>query len=298
MPDHVKKILNRAYLEDKPYNDIVLHFERQMRLNGLGASDETTLVLLNTVDPVVTDDKKEQQQRGYCFYCGKYGHYKAQCRRFRKDRYYATTKTNTNDSNQDEAPKPKCDTCGKMHKTENCWDGANAANDPRKRKREFTISTDKISEQPVPTTSSKTKKLKSPRLRFGEKVDPRAYTIEDPPNRYEEDFLTEGKEEPTQDWQRRWNVDMILRHNAWHPEDPTPLPQWITESPDNYATLKRLLPESKTERIYIYDMDFRCDHWDEPTIYYTDKLSFKIQVQTRMPRPTNQRNSHHFCHQP
>ena len=36
MPDHLKKILNRAYLEDKPYNDIVLHLEREMRLNCLG----------------------------------------------------------------------------------------------------------------------------------------------------------------------------------------------------------------------------------------------------------------------
>ena len=61
MPDHVKKILNRAYLEDKPYNDIVLHLEREMRLNGLGAPDETTLVPLNTVDAAVADDKKEQQ---------------------------------------------------------------------------------------------------------------------------------------------------------------------------------------------------------------------------------------------
>ena len=59
---------------------------------------------------------------------------------------------------------------------------------------------------------------------------------------------------------------MILRHNARHPDDPTPLPQWITESPDNYATLKRPLPESKTERIYIYDRDYRCDPWDEPTL--------------------------------
>ena len=60
MPDHVKKILNRAYLEDKPYNDIVLHLEREMRLNGLGAPDETTLVPLNTADAVVTDDKKKR----------------------------------------------------------------------------------------------------------------------------------------------------------------------------------------------------------------------------------------------
>ena len=105
-----------------------------------------------------------------------------------------------------------------------------------------------------------------------------AYDLEDTPNRYEEDFLTECNEEPTQDWQRRWNVGMILRHNARHPEDPTPLPQWITESPDNYATLKRPLPESKTERIFLYDRDYRCDPWDEPTIYDTIKLSFKIQV--------------------
>ena len=71
---------------------------------------------------------------------------------------------------------------------------------------------------------------------------------------------------------------MILRHNARHPDDPTPLPQGITESPDNYATLKRPLPESKSERIYIYDRDYRCDPWDEPTIYDTNKLTFKIQV--------------------
>ena len=71
---------------------------------------------------------------------------------------------------------------------------------------------------------------------------------------------------------------MILRHNARHPKDPTPLPQWITESPDNYTTLKRPLPESKTEQVYIYDRVYRCDPWDEPTIYDTNKLSFKIQV--------------------
>ena len=156
MPDHVKKILNRAYLEDKPYNDIVLHLEREMRLNGLGAPDETTLVPLNTVDAVVTDDKKDQQQRGHCFHCGKYGHYKAQCRRLQRESYNVA-KTTTKDPAQNKAPKPKCDTCGKMHKTENCWNGANAANDPRRKKREFTIPTNKISEQPVPTLSSQPK---------------------------------------------------------------------------------------------------------------------------------------------
>ena len=172
-----------------------------------------------------------------------------------------------------------------MHKTENCWDGANTANDPRKKKREFAIPTNKINEQPVPTPFSQPKKLKSPRLRFGETVDARAYSIEDPPNRYEEDFMTECNKEPTQDWQRRFNIGMILRNNARHPDDPTPLPLWITESPDNYATLKRPLLETKTDLIYVYDTDYRCDPWDEPTIYEINKLSFKIQVPNPQAQP-------------
>ena len=55
IPDHVKKILNRAYLEDNPYNDIVLYLEREMHLNVLGAQDETTLVPLNTVEVETTE---------------------------------------------------------------------------------------------------------------------------------------------------------------------------------------------------------------------------------------------------
>ena len=158
MPDHVEKVLNRAYLEDKPYNDIFLHLEREMRLNGLAAPDETTLVPLNAVDAPVTDDKKEQPQRGYCFQCGKHGHYKAQCRRLRKERYYAT-RTNTAETNQTEAPKPKCDTCGKMHKTENCWDGANAANDQRKKSVNLPYPPTKSVNSPCPPPfpSQKTK---------------------------------------------------------------------------------------------------------------------------------------------
>ena len=76
MPDHVKKILNRAYLEDKPYNDIVLHLETEMRLNGFGAPDEVTLVPLNKVEPAPptteskqVDNTTQNVEKGYCFYC-------------------------------------------------------------------------------------------------------------------------------------------------------------------------------------------------------------------------------------
>ena len=88
--------------------------------------------------------------------------------------------------------------------------------------------------------------------------------------------MTESNEEPTQDWQRRWNVGMIIRHNARHHNDPKPLPEWITESPDNYALLERPLPESKSDRIYVYDTEYRSDPLVEPIIYDANTLSFKI----------------------
>ena len=88
MPDHVKKILNRAYLEDKPYIDIVLHLEEEMRLNGLGAPDEVTLVPLKKIEPAQTKPETKQVEnttqntkKGYCFYCNKFGHSKTECRK-------------------------------------------------------------------------------------------------------------------------------------------------------------------------------------------------------------------------
>ena len=93
MPDHVKMILNRAYLEDKPYNDIVLHLEREMRLKGLGAPDEINLVLLNKLEPAQskpepkpTENPTQNTKKGYCFYCIKFGHFKAECRKLRRDK--------------------------------------------------------------------------------------------------------------------------------------------------------------------------------------------------------------------
>ena len=94
MPDHVKKILNRAYLEDKPYNDIVLHLEREMRLNGLGAPDEITLVPLNKIEPAQTkpelkpaETTAQTTKKGYCFYCNKFGHHKTECRKMKRDKW-------------------------------------------------------------------------------------------------------------------------------------------------------------------------------------------------------------------
>ena len=91
MRDHDKKTLNRAYLEDKPYNDIVLHLEREMRLNGLGAPDEVTLVPLKKIEPVQTqpeikptENTTQNTKKEYCLYCNKFGHFKAECPKMRK----------------------------------------------------------------------------------------------------------------------------------------------------------------------------------------------------------------------
>ena len=141
MPDHIRKMLNRAYLEDKPYNDIVLHLEREMRLNGLGTPDEVTLVPLNKIEsaPTKTDTKPvetttQNTKKGYCFYCNKFGHFKAECRKLKRDRWQQIRNTN-GQTKYSAGKKLKCDTCGKPHKTEVCWNGANSANDPRPKRQ-------------------------------------------------------------------------------------------------------------------------------------------------------------------
>ena len=102
MPDHVKKILNRAYLEDKPYNDIVLHLEREIELNGLGAPDEVTRVPLNKIEATQsqaetkpTENRTQNTKKRYCFYCNKIGHFKAECRRIKRDEWQQTRKEST-----------------------------------------------------------------------------------------------------------------------------------------------------------------------------------------------------------
>ena len=80
---------------------------------------------------------------------------------------------------------------------------------------------------------------------------------------------------------------MILRNNARHPKNPKQLPTWRTELLENNATLERPLAESKTDRIYVDDMDYRCDPWDEPTIYDNKTLSLKVHVP----------NTHHKPHE-
>ena len=121
MPDHVKKILNSAYLEDKPFNDIVLHLEKEMGLNGLGAPDEVTLVPLSKIEPAQpkteakpVENNTQNTKKVYCFYCNKFGHFKAECRKMKKDKWHQTQK-NDGQTNNSAGNTFICDTCGKPH---------------------------------------------------------------------------------------------------------------------------------------------------------------------------------------
>ena len=74
-----------------------------------------------------------------------------------------------------------------------------------------------------------------PRLRFGEKSRHKGVHNRRPSKPDQTSFVTECNDEPTQIWQRRWNVGMILRNNAELQDDPKPIPEWKKESPDSYV---------------------------------------------------------------
>ena len=134
------------------------------------------------------------------------------------------TKRNNGQTNSSSGKPLKCDTCGKPHKTENCWNGANAANDPRPKRH----TTQEQKKRHSGTNDNnrlyhRTKKLITPRLRFGEKVDARAYSTEDPPTTYVNNTTIECNGRPTEDWLRRQALASIKR----------PCPQ--TEQEDTYT---------------------------------------------------------------
>ena len=88
-------------------------------------------------------------------------------------------------------------------------------------------------EHPRPADNNRlycrTKKLITPRLRFGEKVDARAYSTEDPPTTYVNNTTIECNGTPTEDWLRRQAL----------------------------ATIKRPYPQTEQQETYTHDKDYR-----------------------------------------
>ena len=164
MPPHLKKSINQAHLENGTYEQIVSHLEKELELNGLEAPDE---MQLNTVMQQDTQQNSEKLEPT-CHQCKKPGHYRNQCRQFKreKDQVQNNTdsaannknnngsaqtnsnpnhkapvanKANNTNNQRDRKPRPvfpPCETCGRTnHRTERCYLGANAANRPPPRNR-------------------------------------------------------------------------------------------------------------------------------------------------------------------
>ena len=187
MLDHVKKLLNRAYLEVNPYNDIVLNLERVMRLKGFGAPYRVTLVPLNKLEPAQTKTETKPAENGtqntkkiYCFYCNKVGHFKAECTKTKKDKWQQTRKNN-GQPNNNAGSTLKCDTCANHTKQKIFGMDPTL---PTIHDRSVTANRNERLISPSNLRSTKTtyesKKLNTPRLRFVKTVDARAFSIEDP----------------------------------------------------------------------------------------------------------------------
>ena len=52
-----------------------------------------------------------------------------------------------------------------------------------------------------------------PHLRFGDTVETRQYKTSEPPNSYDHERNTERHEEPSLDWQRRWQIHKLNKYN-------------------------------------------------------------------------------------
>ena len=96
----------------------------------------------------------------------------------------------------------------------------------------------------------RTKKLITPRLRFGEKVDARAYSTEDPPTTYVNNTTIECNGTPTEDWLRRQALASIKRpysqteqeETYTHDKDYRDNPQQHTNLPTKPPLINRELP--------------------------------------------------------
>ena len=147
------------------------------------------------------------------------------------------------------------------------------------RIRDLSVTTNKNERRITPSNQRQLKpstnqKLITPRLRFGETVDARAYSIEDPQIKHSTDSTTQCNGTVTEDWLRRQAIATIKRHIAKN-EQPKEYPAGIENSNDQYMTTKRKLPQSDQERIYVYDKDYICDPWDRPDIYDQSSLTSK-----------------------
>ena len=114
LPLKLKRSVNMARLENASFEEIVIHLERELELNGLEGGDDITVPTMSTaptatrlgtgllssgIDPNVT-----------CNYCKKPGHVKDDCRKLKRKE-----EQRRNEGQDTEKEFPKCPTCDKTN---------------------------------------------------------------------------------------------------------------------------------------------------------------------------------------
>ena len=138
LPPHLKRSLNLAYLENGTYDQIVAHLERELELSGLENDGELTIPTMTTV-PLKDNQQNTEQTKVVCFYCKKPGHVIRDCRkRTRKEqqqRNEPSAQRMKPSKSKSYAPCPHCHRTN--HPPEQCWNGPNAANRPKRFKQTY-----------------------------------------------------------------------------------------------------------------------------------------------------------------
>ena len=97
-PPHLNKSINQAHFENGTYEQIIIHLQREIELNGLEAPCE---LQVNTVNQYAT--RKSEKPKPTCHHCNKPGHYENQFRQPMKQKQQAAD-TKTSSANTSGAP--------------------------------------------------------------------------------------------------------------------------------------------------------------------------------------------------
>ena len=118
------------------------------------------------------------------------------------------------------------------------------------------------------------KKLVLPHLQFGKTVETQYSTKSEPPNTYDHEEHNERREQPSLDWQRRWQIHKLHKYNR-QTTTKKGYPQWYIDKPTDYNTPKQPLPENTSPETYIHDFDFNCDPYHNPQFDEKKTLTFR-----------------------